>query len=332
MHPLIMLFGMPRSGTTWLGKIFDSHPRTIYRHEPDSWRLLSIPLLTDPHESMHYESVATRFVGNLAHMCHTKVSATLPVFPKEYLSTPRYWATRGSVSAARIASRLIGEVRVPQWVDPNRTLDAPIVWKSVESTGRFGLLATLFPASRAILILRHPCGYVASLLRGEAASKFTSQDPASEDYGIFEMLAPTAPAKRRGLTLDAFRAMTPVERLAWCWALFNEKAMEEVANLTNCTVIKYEDVCGTPIPTARRLFEFAGLPWAAQTDEFIRASTSRDQSGYYSVFKDPLRAANRWREELSEDQVRQIEAVAAQTAPGRLYVCNGSLPGDRRRI
>lgn len=29
----ILLFGLPRSGTTWLGKLFDSHPDTLYRHE-----------------------------------------------------------------------------------------------------------------------------------------------------------------------------------------------------------------------------------------------------------------------------------------------------------
>lgn len=322
MHPLIMLFGMPRSGTTWLGKIFDSHPGTIYRHEPDSWRLLNIPLLPDMHESMHYAQIAERFVGNLERMRHTKASATLPVFPKDYLSMPRYWARRGSVWTARIVSRFVGEVSVPQWVNYDRMSDAPIVWKSVESTGRFGPLAALFPASRAILILRHPCGYLASVLRGEAASKFISQDPASEDYGILEMLALTQPAKRRGLALSAFRAMTPLERLAWCWALFNEKAMEEAANLPNCTVIRYEDVCTAPLPTAKRLFEFARLPWASQTEEFIRASTSRNQPAYYSVFKDPLKAANRWREELLPDQIHQIMAVAAQTAPGHFYVAD----------
>src|SRR5258707_4316970 len=31
----IFIFGAPRSGTTWLGKIFDSHPDVLYRHEPD---------------------------------------------------------------------------------------------------------------------------------------------------------------------------------------------------------------------------------------------------------------------------------------------------------
>ena len=31
----ILVLGYPRSGTTWLAKIFDSHPDILYRHEPD---------------------------------------------------------------------------------------------------------------------------------------------------------------------------------------------------------------------------------------------------------------------------------------------------------
>ena len=33
--PPILLFGAPRSGTSWLGRILDSHPDTLMRHEPD---------------------------------------------------------------------------------------------------------------------------------------------------------------------------------------------------------------------------------------------------------------------------------------------------------
>ena len=31
----LLLVGMARSGTSWIGKIFDSQPTTLYKHEPD---------------------------------------------------------------------------------------------------------------------------------------------------------------------------------------------------------------------------------------------------------------------------------------------------------
>lgn len=33
-NPLIAIWGPPRSGTTWLGQIFDSHPEVAYRFQP----------------------------------------------------------------------------------------------------------------------------------------------------------------------------------------------------------------------------------------------------------------------------------------------------------
>src|SRR5690348_2541774 len=34
---VILVVGSPRSGTTWLAKIIDSHPDVLYRHEPDDF-------------------------------------------------------------------------------------------------------------------------------------------------------------------------------------------------------------------------------------------------------------------------------------------------------
>ncbi len=44
-NKLLLLFRMSRSGTTWLGKILDSHPDVLYIHEPDSEiKIKSVPL------------------------------------------------------------------------------------------------------------------------------------------------------------------------------------------------------------------------------------------------------------------------------------------------
>ena len=33
---IILIAGTGRSGSTWLGKLFDSSPRVFYKHEPDN--------------------------------------------------------------------------------------------------------------------------------------------------------------------------------------------------------------------------------------------------------------------------------------------------------
>ena len=61
------------------------------------------------------------------------------------------------------------------------------------------------------------------------------------------------------------------------------------------------------------MFDFTGLDWNAQTERFLRQSTASEDASYYSVYKDPLRAAMRWREELAPDAVERIMAVVARS-------------------
>ena len=78
---LTLLFGMPRSGTTWIAKIFDSHPDTLYRHEPDSGGTLNeVPFFpkTDQWEK-HHRAVES-FVRDLLAMNSSRVAGSLPIF------------------------------------------------------------------------------------------------------------------------------------------------------------------------------------------------------------------------------------------------------------
>lgn len=321
---LVLLFGMPRSGTTWLGKIFDSHPATLYRHEPDSWgRLNALPLLPDTGDAADYRPVIEDFVSRLPKMRDVKVSATLPVFKKSYYTSRDQLFQRLSIRASKAAAKFLGEFPVPL----PRPKSAPVVvWKSIESVGRLGVIALLMPGLRAIHILRHPCGYVASVKRGEQKGKFTDRLQSSEDYGVFERLLKTPQAVRRALTLDDLRAMTPVERLAWRWLLFNEKAIEDSATNENCLTIRYEDVCADPEAGTRRMFAFANLEWNEQSARFVGASTATQRDAYYSVFKDPLQAANKWRTELRQDEIDQILNVVRGSAPGGYYLDDSNPP------
>ncbi len=100
-----------------------------------------------------------------------KVTATLPVFPKSYCADPQLLLRRFSVLVSKVGARMFGELPVPEVVDCRKVPQLVLVWKSIESVGRLGVLCRSIPACRAVLILRHPCGYAASVLRGESKQK-----------------------------------------------------------------------------------------------------------------------------------------------------------------
>ena len=310
---------MPRSGTTWLGKIFDSHPTVLYRHEPDTWqRLTDVPIVAGRDARQTHEARLRAFVDSLPAMKADRVCGKRPLFPKAY-------ATRSAVRRYAVASMLHkGLARAglttepptpPQPVDSG---DYRLVWKSIESLGRLGLMLECLPAARSVHIVRHPCGYVASVLRGEAAARF-DHNAAAADFPIYEMLSRTAPARHRGLTLDGFRDMSAVERLAWRWVIFNEFAANDTAGEPRNRLLYYEELCAAPESATRSLFEFCGLDWNEQTAHFLRSSTTRSRHDYYSVFKDPLESAWRWQAELAATDAAIVARVTADCAPARPY-------------
>lgn len=318
----VLLFGMPRSGTTWLGKIFDSHPDTLYRHEPDSGGSLNgIPLFAETAQAQKYESFVQAFVARLPTIASVRVAGSLPTFPKSYLSAPRLLGQRVAIMATRAAEKLSLELPIPPAVDTRRSASVRVVWKSIESVGRLGLIARALPDSRAILILRHPCAYVASVLKGEAADRFSSADRSSEDYQVLGWLLEAASHHVAVPSMAKLKQLHPVERLAWRWLLSNAKALADIEGLGNCTYVRYEDVCMRPNEQARKLLEFCGLSWHPQVARFITQCTSRHSERYYSVFKDPLIAATRWQQTLPEVDIQRVRGIVHGHPVGDMYFC-----------
>jgi hypothetical protein len=315
---MILVFGLPRSGTSWMGKIFDSHPDTLYLHEPDKHiHLRDVPMLLPAEPRKGLDAFLQQVLANRS----PGVTGKLPAFTKSYRSGARHLARIAAGYAARaLPRRLADRLRIPDLVDPGvrRGSEPRLVWKSISSVGRLGALARLLPNARCILLLRHPCGQIASVLRGYASGQIQGPPP-SEQYRVFEMLLDTGQARARGLTLDALRAMHPVERMAWRWVLLLEKAVADTAGLANCRLLRYEDLCSAPVPGARELFGFTGLGWHTRTEEFIRESTDGESERYFGLRKDPGRSATKWQRELSTADARRIFDVVDQSPVGRLY-------------
>ena len=318
--PLVILLGMPRSGTTWLGKLFDSHTETLYLHEPDSIQPFKvIPLLANPEPSQAELEELAAFTTRLTTIRATKVCGSLPIFPKSYLGPIRFLWRRLAVLGAKAGARAFGEFPVLDVMRPASAGNLHIVWKSIESVGRAGLLANALPQARIVFELRHPCGCIASIRRGELHGKFSADDSISNDFNLMKMLIATETARERGVTLEKLKQSHPVERMAWQWLLFNEKALRDLEAKDNAMVVRYEDLCRNPMACTRKLFDFAGLAWSGQTERFIRESTHSGDGDFYGVFRDSARAAEKWRQELSGEEVSMIEKVVSGSRAGSFY-------------
>jgi hypothetical protein len=314
----VLLVGLPRSGTTWIGKIFDSHPQTLYLHEPDSAiPLKEIPLILDSAvNSMNSDEVraalARTFDVRLA-----RVAGSLPRFRKAYRSQAVDWLHRRLALVVKLNAKLFREGTLPDLIGNSPPCPPHFVWKSIESVGRIALLARVMPHLRIIHILRHPCGWIASQARGHSEGKFHTE---RDDWWRFDLLARSPPAQRRGITAEWLWKLGEFERDAWSWILWNENGAEGCDTLHNVAIVKYEDVCSDPIAKAKQMFEFAGLQWNPQSEAFIRQSVTIHRADYYTVFRNPLSTANNWRHQFSPEGVSTVEAIMSQSALGRMYL------------
>lgn len=314
MKPCILVFGMPRSGTTWIGKLFDSHPDTLYRHEPDSVRKLKMPLFPEKEDAARYREELECFIDALPRMRSPEVVGKQPLFPKSYQSAAALAGYRTSVLVAKAGSRAYRHF--PTLLRP--TADGcertRLVWKSIESQGRLGACIGALPEARAIHLMRHPCGYVASILRGQAAKRFSDAIPAAERLWVLKLLLATSSGKKLGISLDDLAKLTPEERLAWRWVLVQEKTLADIGACERVLTVKYEDVCADPARMTQRMFAFAGLDFHPQTERFVHASTGVAHKAYYSVYKNPRAAADHWHSELPQPVIDRILAVVRASA------------------
>lgn len=320
---IVFIVGMPRSGTTWLAKLFDAHPEVLYRHEPDSAAPnLGLPNVVLREEWEQYRELAGTHFRQLLSTSTLKSEGVRPWFSKTYRGGGAE-AIRRAICVSLRAAEGIDSLRdwarrqtIPDLVSAKDRDNVSLVLKSVVAWGRVGLYADLLPHVQFVIVLRHPCGFVASQLRGKSLKALAGVEKVP-----VQAMCRTEAARRRGLDSAQLEGLPLMEKLAWEWVIFNEKMIEETEGRQNCRLVKYEDVCADPAEELKSLYDFCGLEMAAQTRSFLEASSkgSSDAVRYYSLFRDPLKAATKWRTELPEEQQESVRRIAAGTSPGRHY-------------
>lgn len=315
-RPVIVLCGSPRSGTSWLGKILDSHPDTLYRHEPEAVGRPPLPTVMGSDPTKEEIGTIRDYVQRLPQICSAHTVGPLPVLPKSYRSFSKFQLYRLDVLAAKLIARLRSRPDVPCRMKWKESAFSHLVWKSIDSVGRLGAISRSLTNCKIVHIVRHPCGHMASMIRGVKQGKMVIKIGRRKKV---EILADLPQAKAQGVTLEYLMSLSELERAAWSFATLNEKAMDDLQGRDNCCTVRYEDFCEAPFEASRRLFDQLGLQWNRSTEDFIRYSTSADTKRFYGVRKNPKNSSQKWQTELSRDEIRQITDAAKKTRMASMY-------------
>ncbi|RMF12496.1 MAG: sulfotransferase [Alphaproteobacteria bacterium] len=314
----VFLIGSGRSGTTFIQRVFDSHPDTLCLHEPDSIRRTTNPPFTPFEEDYDDLKEATaHYVAELMTVRGLRAVSKRPFFRKSYRGPVREALRACVLTAMNGLDVTLGRIvnmsatPVPDFADTSGVMT---VLKSVECLSRLPLIARACPDVQVVHILRHPCGFVASQLRGRELGKMPQRQMFPERLKL-------PIARKHGLTVEKLEAMEPVERMAWGWTISNDTALTLSEGLPNVQRLVYDALCDNLLRDARALLEGCGLEWHRQVEEFLEfiLGQGQDNREYFSVVRNPRDAAHHWRETMPKDQVDKIMAIATLSPAGRIF-------------
>lgn len=244
----VAIFGAPRSGTSWLGQLFNSSPQVAYRFQP----LFSYA-----------------FKGRLSE---ESTSEEIRNFYKELLETSDDFV----MQRRTISGKDTG-------LSFRKKEPSCLVWKEVRY--HYVIEALLKRSDTQIVgIVRHPCAVIHSWLN--APKEF---DPSWDPLDEWRF----ASKKNLGRK-EEYNGYEKWKVLAFGYMRLARDYPDRFR-----TVV-YEDLNLDTTGQLKSLYDFCGLPWSEQTDQFIRSSKSTDNEDPYGVFRKQKRN-NEWEGSLPAD-------------------------------
>lgn len=267
----MLLFASPRGGSTWLEQILALVPRTMTIWEP-------LDIARNPafgRIGFHWrQHIPDDVQWPEAEALFQRMLRGRMLSP--YLTQSNSYATVANSERA-LVKFVRGNLLLP-WAA--RTL------------------GTLKP----VLLVRHPCAVVSSMLTFGAWDDLTASPPMAPPHRYDALL-------RHYLTLTS-EVRTIEERLAAIWCLSNAYALTHPLNGIAWTTVTYEELLLHTTPTLERIFSPWGIPVPSPALELARTPSRTTRSG--SSTDDPMDQLALWERKLTKVQQDRILDMVAR--------------------
>lgn len=284
----VLIVGVPRSGTTWVGRMLSAEPGVHYDNEPDStdYPLTAVVLGRNwfPALAPGEEAPLVRlmwdvfFRGGWGTGPGARLAgALLPRLP---------------VPVARAGVAALGRSRL------RHPAPAHTLIKSVRAT----LCLEWLEAEQApaiVVVLAHPLNILSSWLRLGWEGWPTNRLPALTGPMAAHGLHPPDEGRR-------------VEAVTWTICAQQAILLETLARHPGWQRVVHERLCLEPAAGFAAVAAATGLPWTARAEETVAASNA-DGGSTYEVRRLTAEQVDRWRR-LSADELAAARPVVADFA------------------
>ncbi len=156
--------------------------------------------------------------------------------------------------------------------------------------------------ARMVSVYRHPCAVALSEYERDidaAASRTAVLDSPTMWSGRYASF-------RTNLEVAA----KPFEIYGALWGLRNRVMLDAQEEAGDWVSLHYEDLARDPLGGFERLFSELDIAWTDELREFVSATTTTHEDGYYATSRVSSKRIGRWKAELTPEQVEQTLAAA----------------------
>jgi hypothetical protein len=310
----ILIIGVARSGTTWLGRVLGKTAGAHYFHEPDNHDLLygrpfvvrakrsvgPYPVLAPGDEAQEYERlwaslfdgavdqsrVVTRFVDRAKRSIAARLMRRVN---RERLRL----SFRDPAFSPPYLSKVAGLAALP----PTRPECRVLITKSVYLPFCIDWLAARWDVN-VVVVSRHPLAVIASWIElgFSGDNPRLENDPRIQDRYLERW--DVRPLRKHSSLLSS---------TAWVVGLLRAAHDEAAARHPEWLQVSHDELCGSPDVGFRHLADECGLLWNRDAERFLQ-ETNRPGSGY-DIHRPTKEQPARWRQRFDTKDVKEIARV-----------------------
>jgi len=323
----VLIVGVPRSGTSWVGRVLGSTPGATYLGEPDNheyrpWALrakLGVPGYFYPApagSAADYErlwSVACGLEGGARSSPPTRMrrrisTGLLARIP--HRDVLRAFQSRRRLPLLVRAATLLAVPDGPIGTGGN------LVLKSVQAQLSLEWLAARFPL-QVVLVFRRPLNVLSSWKQLGWVSHDAADPLAELDPAVGRDVAARIGVEELGGGEPA------IARAAWLVGLLTAELQAAARRHPEWPAVWHEELCANPHEMFRDLARRAGLSWATEVDDLLD-DLNRPGTGYETA-RVASTLPDLWRTRLTDDERHRASDVL-----DRFTIEEPSLPADER--